>query len=619
MTEVDVKNTEKIIELYEKYMGYDEESTKFAIEQLRNPKIDDEYAKFLGPDLRKRWEFDLSDEPEENKAYSMFKSVFHSLACRQCVKGKFEIVDESEFDDNLKVYKKNTLKIKNYMMEYYTSINNVFCDDLSRGLGGSVQDRILKKYGEKKDEFLTKVRTKKVSKEEMEEFIVKSFEVFGVEKKTKKKKAELVLSCNFADMLLSSTAENWSSCFSLTGGCYWYGVPGLIGDFNRAFLYTTRGIKKDFFDIQVDRVINRTWVLLDKKNMKNIVRFYPSPGSMSVSLIKKITGDDSYQDADEAGNRAAKHIIFPMFMSKGIYSSTSNDACRFEGKKDGLHMFIGSGGGTQYFDRDFEPFRDYNTNTISLPDIIKKGMKMSDIFTIKVCECCNSNKNLSHITLHNGRNVYLCKDCLKEYEQCKRCGKFFKKGEEKFVKYEGKEYCSECFKESFVKCDMCEEFVPKSKTRRVKGVGLVCSGCFEKNFEICGICGEITKKGEKEYVVKDGRKICASCHENRYAKCEICEKEFPKEALKKIDGVFICPNCKNDENVYKCRNCKETYLMKNILFIHDKTDEKRKKRCVNCAPKLFPKHEKCRLCGELWEPERLRADKTCPKCNGEDY
>ena len=80
------------------------------------------------------------------------------------------------------------------------------------------------------------------------------------------KELQIVLSLNFADWFLCSTAESWTSCLDLKSShqsAFWASLPGLIIDKNRALVYITDGTKKEFCGITTDKFITRSWILLN--------------------------------------------------------------------------------------------------------------------------------------------------------------------------------------------------------------------------------------------------------------------------------------------------------------------------------------------------------------------
>ena len=77
------------------------------------------------------------------------------------------------------------------------------------------------------------------------------------------KNYQVVISANFADWFLSSTAESWGNCCNFESNysqAYWFGQPGVIGDKNKVLIYITDGREKEYLGIKVDRLIARSWV-----------------------------------------------------------------------------------------------------------------------------------------------------------------------------------------------------------------------------------------------------------------------------------------------------------------------------------------------------------------------
>lgn len=84
--------------------------------------------------------------------------------------------------------------------------------------------------------------------------------------------AYLVISLNMADFMLASTSENWGSCLNLYSeydGGYWTGLPGLIGDKNRAIMYFTDLSQKSFMGIKSYKMMSRTWLILGRETKKH--------------------------------------------------------------------------------------------------------------------------------------------------------------------------------------------------------------------------------------------------------------------------------------------------------------------------------------------------------------
>lgn len=117
---------------------------------------------------------------------------------------------------------------------------------------------------------------------------------------SKNKRIEVVLSLNYDDWFLSTTKENWRTCLSMespTFASYWASLAGSIVDKNLLLVYITNGNKKTYQDVTVDKVLSRSWILLDKGSELNVVKFYPnelvSVQSMNSFLPLSIKNIDS--------------------------------------------------------------------------------------------------------------------------------------------------------------------------------------------------------------------------------------------------------------------------------------------------------------------------------------
>jgi hypothetical protein len=554
VTDTDKSNIDKIIKFATK-MGYTDESMDIFIDRLRNPRIDESYGKYLDSDLRKRWDYDPSLTNEDNDeiedpGYKEFKKFFHIITCETCLNsfsrdGRFTIININEFNENIKLYNKNKIKIKTYLMEFF--LNTYAMASNFRFMLQDSLNYLLRTL----PEIYEKLRKgEPLSEEELTKFIIKAFEKIGTFKNTKKSNnLQLVLSCNFADWLLSSTSENWTSCFDLSCGYFWYAVPGLIGDMNRAFLYSTKGINKEFEGIKVEKVINRTWLLLDKKDNKNIVKFYPNRSAFSDSIVKKITGDDSYRNEYSIrGGIEGKHPITPIFFEQGIYPTTSQDACKMYEKNKELLIKIGESGGSQWFSKDLKELhegREISVTRKYLPFSSKE--KASSMFFIRICNICGKIENL--------------------------------------IEHDGKCFCKECF---------------------------------DKKYQVCGTCGNIHLTEENRILIINNKVFCVNCVDRYFIKCDSCGRYYDKNEIKEIDNKKYCKNC-HKEKYHKCQNCKNVIEIEKLIIIHDKIKDLRLRRCPVCTKKLYKNHIACKTCNDLWEPERLLKDGTCPKCNNLEY
>ena len=122
-----------------------------------------------------------------------------------------------------------------------------------------------------------------INLETLREAIKKIYERIGTER-APTRKLFFVVSLNFADWFLASTAETWGSCLNLDSTyeeCFWKGLPALIEDKNRCMVYLTDGTLKDYHGIKTYKIISRSWGLLERKIgttdiFLEMVRSYPN-------------------------------------------------------------------------------------------------------------------------------------------------------------------------------------------------------------------------------------------------------------------------------------------------------------------------------------------------------
>lgn len=267
------------------------------------PHVNPMYKKIIGnsPDLRRKVLIDesfISNLEEIDEGWQQFRDIFRFFVMSTCM--KYE-----DFSQNKVTYKGQRFKIKKALVDY--AMNNL--DDMSTvfahhefknllfeeiqelkelrsnvpvGMEASIE------YGDKKNIKVLLVYRDSWRYEKhnlltipitdnkkillvVEKYLKNIFEEIG-KYKIPNKKLYLVLSLNFMDWFLCSTGEGWSSCLSLESdyeGGYWHGLPGLIGDKNRALLYITDGKQKEYNGIKIDRFICRSWVLTVRKKIED--------------------------------------------------------------------------------------------------------------------------------------------------------------------------------------------------------------------------------------------------------------------------------------------------------------------------------------------------------------
>jgi hypothetical protein len=198
--------------------------------------------------------------------------------------------------------------------------------------------------------FFKTLRKHLLKKGEKEEIIASFFEEIGTLKIPKDKELEIVISINFVDWFLCSTSQQWSSCLNLESDysdCYWGGLPGLLGDPNRIMVYVTDGNKKDYNEIKnVDKIISRSWALLDKNLEFGLVRWYPN--YFNTKLLNRAVGNlfkfYIIDDDDEDDFFDSFYPIVPIFNHNGDSLFIYQDYTTFYEEDDDLYIKNGCSG-----------------------------------------------------------------------------------------------------------------------------------------------------------------------------------------------------------------------------------------------------------------------------------
>lgn len=304
MRNQDIVNKFYIYKLVRDYFCLSKESLKlFKYRLFYEPHINPMYKKIIGnsKDLRKRVALDPSLLQSLDRGWSLFRREFYSFC-------NAHSVSYNNFRDNSIEYNNGqTYKLKKALLDYYSKSLKIAIKDLGfeYDLGNIIKlkNKDLKNYRSffeepyfkfieytgyrsdyeiKKQIHIEDVKVDKEIREALENRIMQTLEEIGAIR-LPNKKLSIVLSLNFADWLLSSSSEDWSSCLDLESDydeCFWTGLPGLIGDKNRALLYITDGKKKKYGKIKVDRILSRSWVLTvrtksTKKPYFHFVTEYP--------------------------------------------------------------------------------------------------------------------------------------------------------------------------------------------------------------------------------------------------------------------------------------------------------------------------------------------------------
>jgi hypothetical protein len=254
----DLKNKFKIFYLVKNHFSLTDESLKlFKYRLFYEPLIAKEFKEIIGEkkDFRKRIPLDEKLVEQFDNGWKIFQENFSYF------------IEKNKINYNH--YKKNKItingqevKIKKVIEDFYIKNISYATKDLGFGYYETINEETITK---KIRILLEKIGTMKIPN----------------------KKLEIVFSLNFADWFLCSAGEKWTSCISLDSSyerAFWSGLPGLVGDKNRAMVYITDGVKKNYNGIIVDRIISRSWVTIIRSKSKDtinktfltMVREYPN-------------------------------------------------------------------------------------------------------------------------------------------------------------------------------------------------------------------------------------------------------------------------------------------------------------------------------------------------------
>jgi len=296
---INLKNKKKIFKLIKDYFSLSKKSLSlFKYNLFYEQETAKEYE-FIDKAKDKRIMFPFDDYSDEQTLqriyidYRLFTQNFKNEI------DKFNI-SFKHYKKNIISYNKNNHKLIKFVFKMKTI--NLLKNNLDDKLPIE-QQKLLNKFDEKTNfrkiiSLITEIREKKEFKNELENI---DYEINNLDsiiqeiiklKNTKQNNLKIVISRNFTDYFLCSTAQNFGSCLNLESdysGAYWTGLPGLITDKNRAILYITDGNYVNYKGIIGPKMINRSWILtyrkfdvsrkklpFKEKNFIQLVRSYPN-------------------------------------------------------------------------------------------------------------------------------------------------------------------------------------------------------------------------------------------------------------------------------------------------------------------------------------------------------
>ena len=315
--------------------GLDEESKERFIESYDNPFVDESLKEFIGEDYRFRTPLPRSLYKEFDRGWVTLKNILPDFI------HKYDIT-YNDFYRNKKTHEKNDLKIIKLIRNYVNDkmpINDYHSFLINMRSYEEVKFDKLRQYCRDKG---IDIGSFKSLNKALSLFIDRINEL----RFSKTQNIEIVLSLNYNDWFLSTTGETWRTCLSLESpsfASYWISLAGSVVDRNLSLLYITNGEKKSYLDFQMDKVLSRSWVLLDKKSTLNAVRFYPS----EIIKVKDLSSFYPIPIKNISMSYRSKYRIHPLYFENGYTNYIYQDKTKpfnLEGDSFELH---GGGKGLQ--------------------------------------------------------------------------------------------------------------------------------------------------------------------------------------------------------------------------------------------------------------------------------
>jgi hypothetical protein len=493
MIEQDLKNLALISKIVGRSFYLEDESLAFFNKAIYEPISDkDIYKDILAKeDFRLRFPFPPEFYKDLDEGWKYFQNFFSDFILgTNC--------NYMNYRENKIVYKNNEVKLKKAIVDFYFK-NKILLSHILR---------------------ITSEQAKVFKKEELENFVLERLERVGAYKLPIKAEMEIVISLNFADWLLCSTAEGWGSCINLESdfhGCYWSGLPGLVGDPNRAMLYITDRNKKEYLGIVTEKMLSRTWLLTGGFDKVVAVRFFPNTIVDTPTISDIIKMPLKQLDA----TFIAKHPIKPIWFKNGKSSFIYTDYTKIQKISKSFRYAFGDSGFWHI---------DKATGTIETINIftVRSGLK----------------------------DLYFSDRTLERYASkiCQKCGNAVEG--EALYEFEGIIMCRRCHSIHVIKCPYCDRTYWKTTMINIPEAGeLVCPTCVEQHFTRCNDCNSFIRN-ENITSIKDlGKKVCKNCLDLNYiiTKCQTCGTAFANnENIVELDkprskkekhGEYICNYC----------------------------------------------------------------------------
>ena len=513
MNETDLNNIKLISTIVENHFGLTKNSFDFFNKELNNTTLDpyfqDLFAEHKSTDLRVRYKIPQEICSTIDNGWKYFVISFFKFI------EKYDF-NYSNFITNKITIEKNSIKTRKALISFYTQPDNfmAFRKDLYSKMSADLRNQEVRDW-----------ETKKIVTPNIVQAItdyIDSILNTVSQRCLPKIEIQLVLTCNFADWFLCSTAESWKSCLNLESEfhtSYWAGLPGLLGDKNRCMLYITDGTKKTYQGITVDKIIARSWGLLSDANFLSIIKPYPLADIFDAPMVSTLT------------NLKTKTLTSTEFISKNpvelLYLDDIRTPSSFiyqdnSGFTEDLYIKVLQSGFYSFINgqlRRGEAIINYTSGLINL--IQRKESLKQYIIKKLTCLHCGHTSEAVKTFMVDGQSYTLCPTCLKE---------------------------------NFKKCTSCNEYHLKSFFTSVcdtEGEFLICNNCLERKYSKCEMCNKYHKKSSLLIVYdtfKNKSKMCFKCIETipDIICCDRCGSYMPANMIQQANLIgteFMCDKC----------------------------------------------------------------------------
>lgn len=458
-------NYKKIEKLVENHFSLDSDSLQKFKHHLYNQEFDEVYSAMVSnEDFRLKIALNSKDMESFDEGWNSFKRNFVSFHINKAI-------TYEQFISGIIIKNKQQVKLFKELLNFYIKNEDLYERDIYHGWGEAVS---YYKYSEEAKKSYIKEHIKNYYRD-----------ITGIKFSGKSEEISLVFSLNFTDWFLGSTDESWTSCLNLDSnysGSYWSGLPGMINDKNRALIYFTDGRKKNYHGIISERIIKRSWVIIDTEDIFHVVRFFPS--NMNLGLISnKLDGNWSYIPNERKRFRSKYDLDFLKFNS-GDSCFIYQDNTKLERINNKLY-FLGAPGYGGYYHLNKNDNIIYE-NIFSFEDgldyLKENNKEISGFLLSNLNKCCACGERIFIEECFTVNNSNYCQHCYDVYFiECYECGRITDVEDLKIITegFSQRKLCSACYEKIRFTCVKCWEDFPVEEKNKTS-LGPVCIKCYER-------------------------------------------------------------------------------------------------------------------------------------------